>query len=243
MLLDERKVFITGGSRGIGEACVRNCVREGAMVGFTYKSNRQSALDISDELGSMCVPYHADTSSSEETRRALRDFSKRGDKEGIDGLIINAGIYRRKSFDVLGLEEWSKTISVNLDGAFITAKSAISHMTGGSIVIISSQIAFKGSTHGADYSASKAGLLGLSRSMALEMAPLIRVNVIAPGFIDTDLLAGDSEEKRNKRISRVPLNRIGSPEEIAAPAVFLLSNMSSYITGAYIDVNGGLYIH
>ena len=134
-------------------------------------------------------------------------------------------------------------MEVNLDGAYNTVKAALPSMKKGSIVMVSSQLAFKGSSYGADYAASKAGMLGMARSLARELAPYIRVNSIAPGYVDTDILAGDSPEKRKKRISQVPLGRIASPVDIAGPVVFLLSDMSEYVTGATLDINGGLFIH
>jgi 3-oxoacyl-[acyl-carrier protein] reductase len=143
----------------------------------------------------------------------------------------------------MGIDEWRETIKTNLDGAFIAVKAALPYMKKGSIVMISSQLAHKGSGYGADYSASKAGILGLSRSLARELAPDIRVNTISPGYIDTDILAGDSEDKRKRRIEEVPQGRIGIPSDVAGSVVFLLSDMSSYMTGSDLDVNGGLYIH
>ncbi|MGA1822405.1 MAG: SDR family NAD(P)-dependent oxidoreductase [Thermoplasmatota archaeon] len=242
MLLRDRKIFITGGSRGIGAAAVKGCSAEGAVVGFTYNSSGDRARALADEIGSACETYKADTSDPEAVGEALARFHEFR-REGIDGLVINAGIYRRSSFHDLDYDSWRRTMEVNLDGAFHTIRKAVELMDAGSIVIISSQLAFKGSSSGSDYASSKAGLLGLSRSLARELAPDIRVNAIAPGYIDTDILAGDSQDKRRKRIRDVPLGRIGDPKDISDSVVFLLSDMSSYITGATLDVNGGLFIH
>lgn len=242
MLLRDRKIFITGGSRGIGAAAVRGCAREGAVVGFTYDKSGDQAKALADGIGSDCEMYRADTSDPEAVNDALsRFFDFR--RKGIDGIVINAGIYQRSTFRDLDFDSWRRTMEVNLDGAFHTIRKGIELMDSGSIVIISSQLAFKGSAYGSDYSASKAGLLGLSKSLARELAPDIRVNAIAPGYVDTDILAGDTPEKRRSRIDEVPLGRIGYPEDISDSVVFLLSDMSSYITGASLDVNGGLFIH
>lgn len=237
-----KKFFVTGGSRGIGAACVKLLFRGGASVGFSYRSSGREAKELMDGLEGDVYGYKVDVLDEKGMEEAMEDFSSAG-SGGIHGLVVNHGIYERRSFDSMGKEEWDRTLGTNLDGAFVAVKKAIPYMERGSIVMISSQLAFKGSGYGADYAASKAGILGLARSLARELAPRIRVNTIAPGFVDTDILAGDTEEKRNKRIEEVPLKRIGAPEEVAEVVAFLLSDSSSYITGANIDVNGGLYIH
>jgi len=161
----------------------------------------------------------------------------------IHGLVINAGIYIRKNIKEMSLEDWKNTIEVNLNGAMYPVKAALKSMKKGSIVFISSQLAFKGSKSSAAYSASKAGILGLMRSLSLQLAPEIRVNAVAPGTIDTDIIANYTSEMRRERERQIPLGRIGKPEDIADVVSFLLSEDSRYITGATIDVNGGLYIH
>ena len=240
MLLKGKRIFITGGSRGIGAASVAECVRNGAAVGYNYHKHSEGAKKLSNELGDACRSYKADVRDPEELSRAIGDFCTKG---GLDGLVVNAGIYRRNPFSELDIVGWRKTMSVNLDGAFLTVREALEHMKEGSVVIVSSQLAYKGSSHGADYSASKSGLIGLNASLARELAPLIRVNAIAPGYVDTDLLSSDTKEKRKKREHEVPLGRVGDPLDIARPIVFLLSELSSYMTGSVLDVNGGLFIH
>ena len=161
----------------------------------------------------------------------------------INGLVLNAGIYIRKNIKEMSLEDWKNTIDVNLNGAMYPVKAALNCMKKGSIVFISSQLAFKGSKSSAAYSASKAGVLGLMRALSLQLAPEIRVNAVAPGTIDTDIIANYTPEMRRERERQIPLGRIGKPEDIADVVSFLLSEDSRYITGATIDVNGGLYIH
>ncbi|MBN1389562.1 MAG: SDR family oxidoreductase [Candidatus Thermoplasmatota archaeon] len=234
-----KKFFVTGGSRGIGAACVKLLVRGGATVGFSYHSSDRAVKKLIDGLDEV-TGYKVDVLDERGMEEAMENFSSVG---GLQGLVVNHGIYERRAFIEMGKNEWDRTLSTNLDGSFIAVKKAIPYMEKGSIVMISSQLAFKGSGYGADYAASKAGILGLARSLARELAPRIRVNTVAPGFIDTDILSGDSGEKRRKRIEEVPLKRIGKPEEVAEVVAFLLSDGSSYITGANIDVNGGLYIH
>ena len=244
-MLEGRKVMVTGGSRGIGSACVKEICLRGGAVGFTYLSDDSSAMetrDIARSFGSECVLYRTDVRKPDELRSAFRDLAMRGGY-GIDGVVVNAGIYKRRTIKELDRNGWDMTMRTNLEGAFNTVKAALEFMERGSIVMVSSQLAIKGSEHGPDYAAAKAGMLGLVRSLARELAPEIRVNAVAPGFVDTDLLSGDTPDKRAERISRVPLGRVASPEEIARPVVFLLSDMSSYITGATLDINGGLFIH
>jgi 3-oxoacyl-[acyl-carrier protein] reductase len=244
--LSGRKVLITGGSRGIGAACAWTCNIYGATVGILYNRSEKKASDLaqkilSDSGGSFI--YKADVADFDSVRNAASAFSSAGRIEGIQGVVVNAGIYDRRSFDDLDGDHWRRTMAVNLDGAYNTVKAALPHMRSGAIVLVSSQLAFRGTQHGADYAASKAGILGLGRSLALELAPRIRVNMVAPGFVDTDILANDPPEKRAQRISQVPLGRIGSPEEISEAIAFLLSDKASYVTGATLDANGGLFIH
>jgi 3-oxoacyl-[acyl-carrier protein] reductase len=242
-LLAEKSIFVTGGSRGIGRAVVESCMDHGATVGFTYLNSSESALEMVRGSEGACYSFRADSSSIDELRDAVVRFMQLSSGDNLDGLVVNAGVYERSPFSGLDIDAWRKTMDVNLDGAFKTVKAVLEFMRYGSMVLVSSQIAFKGSSSGADYSASKAGILGLSRSLARELAPDVRVNSVAPGYVDTDILAGDDPKKRKKRISEVPLGRIGDPREIAGPIVFLLSDLSSYVTGATLDINGGLFIH
>lgn len=243
VLLKGKNILVTGGSRGIGKAIVETSVENGAVAGFTYLNSEKKSRELEKKLGDSCIALKADSADRNELEGAVFRFLENVSSNQIDGLVINAGVYKRSPFSEMELEDWKKTLEVNLDGAYNTVKAALPSMKKGSIVMVSSQLAFKGSSYGADYAASKAGMLGMARSLARELAPYIRVNSIAPGYVDTDILAGDSPEKRKKRISQVPLGRIASPVDIAGPVVFLLSDMSEYVTGATLDINGGLFIH
>ena len=151
----------------------------------------------------------------------------------------------RNMFEDISPEVWDRVMAINLTGCYNLCKEAIPNMKPMSrIIFISSQLAFKGTEHGADYATSKAGILGLMKSLALELAKKkILVNAVAPGTIDTDIIAGYTKKMREERIKEIPLGRLGVPEDIANACLFLASDMSSYITGETINVNGGLYIH
>ncbi|MFO8051631.1 MAG: SDR family NAD(P)-dependent oxidoreductase [Thermoplasmatota archaeon] len=241
--LQGRKVLVTGGSRGIGRAVVTELVKAGAYVGFTYVKSSEESASLVRSMGGRAVSYQADTRDMERMEEVAQDLYLKQGASPLRGLVVNAGIYKRSSFADLSRDDWKRTLEVNLDGAYNAVKACLPHMEEASIVMVSSQLAHRGSGHGSDYSASKAGLLGLARSLAKDLAPGIRVNTVSPGYVDTDILAGDTPEKRASRESKVPLGRIGKPVEMAAPIAFFLSDDSSYITGADLDINGGLYVH
>ena len=237
-----KNLVISGASRGIGRATAIEAARRGWRVAINYRSSKSQALEVLREieaLGGEGEVYRADISSWDEVKRMVDDFSSSFGE--IHGVVANAGIYLRKGIREMRIEEWRRTLEVNLTGAFNLIKASLDHMDEGSIVVVSSQLAFKGSGDAA-YGASKAGLLGLTRSLAIQLAPKIRVNAVAPGTIETDIIAGYTEEQRRARERAIPLGRIGRPEEVASAILFLLSDEASYITGATLDVNGGLYI-
>lgn len=240
-----KNAVVTGASRGIGRAIALRLASEGYRVLVNYLNSEEKAREVVDtirKMGGEGIPYRANVSVEEEVAEMIENFSKTYGK--INALVINAGIYLRKRIWEMSSEEWDLTIRSNLYGAFYVVKHSIPYMDeNSSIVFISSQLAFRGSSSDVAYGASKAGILGLMRSLAIQLAPRIRVNAVAPGTIDTDIIGGYTREQRKKRESEIPLGRIGSPEEVASVVSFLLSEDASYITGATIDVNGGLYIH
>jgi len=244
-MLSGKNALITGASRGIGKAIAIKFAENGAFVGINYNRSEDKAkevLKIVKSKGGEGILLKGDVSSPKDCKKIVDDFV--GEKESIDVLVLNAGIYERGGFLEIDEKRWERVISTNLSSCYYILKFAIPHMKeGGSIIFISSQLAFKGSRHGADYAASKAGMLGLMRSLALELAPKIRVNAVAPGTIDTDIISSYTQEMREKRISEIPLRRLGKPEDVANVCLFLASDLSSYITGEVINVNGGLYIH
>lgn len=162
---------------------------------------------------------------------------------GLDVLVNNAGVYERASLDEVGPAEWDRTIAVNLTATYLATRAAVPHMRrrgGGRVINVSSQVAFMGTDHGAHYAAAKAGVVGLTRALARELAKdRITVNAVAPGAIETAILAGDTPERRAKRVREIPLGRVGTPEEIAATISFLASDDASWMTGVTIHANGG----
>ncbi|OGS39806.1 MAG: hypothetical protein A3K77_04670, partial [Euryarchaeota archaeon RBG_13_31_8] len=229
----------------IGRAVAIKFAENKAYVGINYNTDETGAketLRAIKEKGSNGILLKADVSNIKEVEKMVRTFAAK--TKAIDILVNNAGIYDRNKFENMSLEDWEKVISINLNGCFNLCKVALPYMkAGGKIIFISSQLALKGSSHGANYAASKAGILGLARSLALELAhKKINVNAIAPGTIDTNIIANYTKEERQKRINEIPLKRLGAPIDIANVCLFLASDLSSYITGETINVNGGLYI-
>jgi len=244
-LLEGKTALVTGASRGIGRAIAIKFAEHGAFVGINYFKSREKAEKVLDEVKKYSdgMILKADVSDDMEVKKMVEIFVEKAEK--IDILVNNAGIYRRSLFLHIKPEQWDEIMNVNLKGCYNVCRHSIPYMKeGGRIVFMSSQLAFKGSTHGADYAASKAGILGFMRSLALELADRkINVNAVAPGTIDTDIIASYTPEQREKRAMEVPLKRIGMPEDVANACLFLASGLSDYITGETIHVNGGLYIH
>ena len=245
-MLKGKAAIITGASRGIGRAIANNFAENNAIVGINYNTSDQKAEEILKQIkqkGGKATLLKGDVSIPKDVETIVKTFVSETKK--IDILVNNAGIYTRNNFEKISYDTWNKVISTNLTGCFNLCKQAIPYMkTGSKIIFISSQLAFRGSSHGADYASSKAGMLGLMRSLALELASKkINVNAVAPGTIDTDIISNYSEEIRKQRIKEIPLNRLGTPDDISNTCLFLASNLSDYITGETINVNGGLYIH
>ncbi len=239
-------VLVTGSSRGIGKAIARKLSQlDGIQLGLTYHKNTKKAMELKKELetgGTSCKVYQCDLGSERSALKLASDFTN--DFKDVIGLVNNAGIYKRNDYKDVSLEDWHATINVNLTAPFILTREIAPCMKeGGSIVNIASVLGRKGSGHGVDYTASKAGLIGMTRAFARELGPLsINVNCVAPGATDTDIIAGDTPKKRKERQKSIPLGRVGSPDEIAGTVKFFFSSESRYITGAVIDVNGGLWM-
>jgi len=241
-MLKGKRAIITGASRGLGKATAILFAKNGAKAGINYLKSEEEAKKVFKEVKKFSegILLKGDVSDFKEAKRLVEKFVKKFG--GVDILVNNAGIYKIKKFDNLSEEEWDETIKFNLKSSFNMCKCCLPYMKKGKIIFISSQLALRGSSHGAHYAASKSALLGLMRSLAIEFAPDINVNAIAPGIIDTDIIASYSEEEKRHRVNEIPLKRIGLPEDVANVCLFLASNLSDYITGETINVNGGLYI-
>ena len=239
-----RTALVTGGGRGIGAAISKQLARDGYRILLTYCNSSKPAEMVVDEIRDSGVDAVAANCDVTDAREVALLATHPWVIEGIDALVINHGRYDRIDAKNLDIDHLRRTMTTNFEGAFLTWNAVKSNLTENArICVIGSQLGTRGSPHGADYSASKAALSTWARSLAQSLAPEgKRVNVVAPGFVDTDILAGDSPEKRASREQEVPLKRIGTPEDIAGVVSFLVGDKSSYITGAVIHVNGGLYL-
>ena len=239
-----RTALVTGGGRGIGAAISKQLAKDGYRILLTYCNSSKPAEMVVDEIRDSGVDAVAANCDVTDAREVALLATHPWVIEGIDALVINHGRYDRIDAKNLDIDHLRRTMTTNFEGAFLTWHAVKSNLTDNArICVIGSQLGTRGSPHGADYSASKAALSTWARSLAQSLAPEgKRVNVVAPGFVDTDILAGDSPEKRASREQEVPLKRIGTPEDIAGVVSFLVGDKSSYITGAVIHVNGGLYL-
>ncbi len=236
--------LLTGGGRGIGAATAKRLAADGYDVLLTYNTSSKPAEMVVDEIrerGDDALAVKVDCSNTGEVGLlGIHPWMARG----IDVLVLNHGAYERVPAQELTIESLRRTMAVNFEGAVAVWKAVHPHLTQAArIVVVGSQLGTRGSPHGADYSASKAALSTWARSLAQAVGPEgKRVNVLAPGYVDTDILAGDSKEKRAQRENEVPLKRVGSPEDMANTISFLIGPDSNYITGAVLHVNGGLYL-
>ncbi len=238
-------VLITGASRGIGRATALLLAELGYGLGLNYLESGDRARRVLKAVkarGARAVLLRADVGDERQVEGMVRSFVKRFGK--IYGLVNNAGVYERRLFPALEPELWERTMRTNLTGTYLCCRAALPHIVdGGRIVNLSSNLGRQGSTQGAHYAAAKAGVIGLSRSLARELAPRqITVNAIAPGPVETDIIASDTPEKRAKRIRNIPLGRVGLPSEVAAAVAYFLSDGAAFTTGAVLDINGGLFM-
>lgn len=241
--LHGKVAVVTGGSRGIGVSIVRRLVADGANVVFTYNSSSESADAIVAELGSdRVMAVKCDVADTEQVEKLMEETLNRWGKIHI--LVNNAGITRDTLVLRMSREDFEAVLNTNLTGAFLTAKAVMRPMMKerwGRIINIASVVGLVGNPGQANYVASKAGLIGMSKSMAREVASRnILVNCVAPGFIGTDMTARLNETQQEAIKGQIPLGRIGDPEQVAAAVAFLASDDASYITGQVIAVDGGM---
>jgi 3-oxoacyl-[acyl-carrier protein] reductase len=244
-LLEGKTALITGASRGIGKAIALTYAQHGANVAFTDLEVNDSAKEVERgiiEMGVKGKAYASDASSFQGSEAVVNEILK--DFERIDILVNNAGITRDTLLMRMSEEQWDMVININLKSAFNLTKAVQKIMLKqkeGSIINMSSVVGIKGNAGQANYSASKAGLIGFTKSVALEFGSRnIRCNAIAPGFIETEMTAKLDETVVKKWVENIPLRRSGTPLDVANCAVFLASDLSAYMTGQVFQVDGGM---
>lgn len=244
-LLEGKVAIVTGATRGIGKSIAQTFVEHGATVIFTYASSVEKANALEKELGELGTikGYQSDAADYDAAQALVTEVINEFGK--IDIIVNNAGITRDNLLMRMSLEDFEKVIQVNLNSAFNLTKAAIRPMMkqrNGAIINMSSIVGLKGNAGQANYAASKAGLIGFSKSVALELGSRnIRCNVIAPGFIETEMTEVLDEKTVEEWRNGIPLKRGGKPEDIANTCLFLASDLANYITGQVISVDGGLH--
>ena len=244
-LLTGKTALVTGATRGIGRATALKYAAEGADVAFTYRSQHEAAQSLLEEIQAMGVrakAYTSDAASYEDAHKVVEDVKAVFGR--IDILVNNAGITKDGLMMRMDEAQWDAVIDTNLKSAFNfihACTPVMARQRGGSIICMSSVVGVSGNAGQCNYSASKAGLIGLTKSIAKEMGPRgIRANCIAPGFIATDMTGSLPENLRQEWEKQIPLRRRGNPEDVANVALFLASDLSGYVTGQVINCCGGM---
>ncbi len=246
-MLEGKVVLVTGGARGIGKAIVLELAKNGADVAFTYRSSAQNAESLAAEIraaGRKALAIEADATSTksavEVVEKVVAEFKR------LDILVNNAGITKDNLLLRMSEEEWDAVIQTNLKSVFNYTKAAARTMMGqryGKIINLSSVVGIKGNAGQSNYAASKAGIIGFTKSIAKELASRnILVNAVAPGYIDTDMTAALTDEQRKAVIDAIPLKRVAKPDDVARVVLFLASPDADYITGQVISVDGGMSV-
>ena len=245
MLLENKTAIVTGSAKGIGKGIATEFAKQGATVVINYCGSKEAALKTVEEIkafGGKAIPYQADISDYEMSKKMMDDIIK--EYGAIDILVNNAGITRDNLILRMSESEFDDVIRTNLKGTFNCIKHVTKYMLknkSGKIINISSISGVNGIAGQANYSASKAGIIGLTKSFAKEMSSKgININAIAPGFIETDMTKVLNDKYVEEIVNTIPSKRVGRPEDIAKAALFLASDMSDYITGQTLMVDGGL---
>lgn len=244
--LEEKKALITGGSRGIGRATALLFARAGCDVAISFQKQKEAAEKVREKIekiGSECLVFQADISRKKDVDLMIEELIKKWAR--IDILVNNAGIWTYGEMGSMSEEVWAETMKINLDGVFFTCNVVVPFMKKekrGGIINVSSTAAIRGESFHSHYAASKGAVVSLTKSLASELAPYnIRVNCIAPGWVETDMSSGvfENPDFRREVQESIPLNRIPTPDDIAGPILFLASDLAQHITGEVLNVNGG----
>jgi 3-oxoacyl-[acyl-carrier protein] reductase len=245
MLLSNKSAIVTGGSRGIGRAIALELAEEGANVAFNFLKSEDKALELKKEIekkGRKALTFRQDVKDYEAIKIMVE--GAKSHFGGLDIIVNNAGILRDKALVLMEEQDWEDVISTNLSGAFNLVRAAIvtfMEQKSGNIINITSVAGIKGMPKQVNYSAAKAGMIGLTKALAREVGPYhVRVNAIAPGYIDTDMVKGIKDERKAELLKVIPLKRFGKAEEVAKVAAFIASDKAKYITGQVITIDGGL---
>lgn len=245
MSLKSKVALVTGGSRGIGREIALELAKTGVDIAITYVNNLEKASIVIEEIisyGVRAIAIQANVSIEEDVTNMIKTIEK--ELGSVDILVNNAGVTKDNLLIRMKEDEWDEVMNVNLKGTFLCTKAVSRSMMKkryGKIINITSVVGIMGNAGQGNYSASKAGVIGFTKSMAKELASRgIRVNAIAPGFIETDMTESLNDEIKEAMINAIPLNSFGSPKDIANVVIFLASENSDYITGQVISVDGGM---
>jgi 3-oxoacyl-[acyl-carrier protein] reductase len=250
--LEGKSILVTGSNRGLGKSIAENLANAGASVGITYSGGSEKSEGLAREVvdsitknGGKAILIPLDVSNEEQCKAAITRMTE--SFGGLYGLVNNAGVAIDQLIMRYKSEDWDKLMNINLKGAFLLSKAAMKPMMrsegGASIVNMSSVVGLMGNAGQSVYAASKAGLIGFTKSLAREVASRqIRVNAIAPGFIETEMTDALSEDQKKALSSQIALGTLGKAEDIAYGTLYLLSPLSQYVTGQVLSINGGLYM-
>lgn len=237
--------LVSGGSRGIGRATVLRLAREGFDTSFCYRSDESAAhevVDLATELGTRCLAAQADVADGDAVRAWLAETeAKLGP---VDAAVTCAGVIQDRPLALMSDQEWNSVLSTNLTGVFEVCRAAVFAMMKrrrGSVVTLSSVAGVQGNPSQTNYSASKAGIIGFSKALAKEVGRFgIRVNTVAPGLIDTDMIHAMPQDARDKLLAAVPLGRFGRADEVADLIAYLVSDRAAYVTASVFEIHGGI---